>query len=88
MGVPVDTPHHVSFVLAMSPYFTKQEDVLAGQKLHLLCLLAVHFPCLPACLLACVLALASGTGQTSGPSIGATGADSDGAVRRLGLCIP
>ena len=30
MGVPVDSPQHISFVLAISPFFTKQEDVLAG----------------------------------------------------------
>ena len=36
MGVPVDSPQHISFVLAVSPFFTKQEDLLAGQP-HACC---------------------------------------------------
>ena len=54
MGVPVDSPQHISFVLAVSPFFTKQEDVLAGrsqfsgqcrwQVSHLDTCLCIHIP--------------------------------------------
>ena len=30
MGVPIDTPRHTNFIQLVSPFFQKQEDLLAG----------------------------------------------------------